>query len=67
MLAPEFHLSMYSYVTIVPFVLRKYLLYSGVGAKIVPHNIVLRTIIVHSSCGVDAVKRELLRTEFLEL
>ncbi len=29
--------------------------YSGVGAKKVPQNIVLKTTIVRGSCGVDAV------------
>ncbi len=36
--------------------------YSGVGAKKVPENVVLRTIIVHGSFSADGIKREVLRT-----
>ncbi len=35
--------------------------------KKVPQNVILRTIIVHGSCGVDAIKRKVLRTMLQEL
>ncbi len=41
--------------------------YSGAEDNKVPQNIVLRTVIVHSSCSVDAIKWEVLRPKFLEL
>ncbi len=40
---------------------------SGVGAEKVPQNVVLRAIIVHDSCGSDAIKGEVLRIKFLDL
>ncbi len=36
--------------------------YSGVGAKKVPQNVAQKTVIVHSSCGADAIKLEGHRT-----
>ncbi len=40
--------------------------YSGVEVKKIPQNVLLRTVIVHSFCGVDAIKWEVLRAKFLE-
>ncbi len=41
---------------------------SGVGAKKVPHNVILRRILVRFLCAFwDAIKGEVLRAKFLEL